>query len=461
MAAATSEGGAALDVVTLSRIQFGLTAGFHFLFPPLTIGLAWLIVGMMTRYVRTRRARDERVVRFWIKVFGLSFAVGVATGITLEFQFGTNWAQYARFVGDIFGAPLAAEGILSFFLESTFLAVLLLGWKRVSPRAHWFASLMVAVGATLSAFWIIAANSWQQTPAGYHIVGSRAELVNFWAAVFNPSTLPRFAHTLDGALITGSFFVVGISALFILRDRHAQFARDSLRPALILGFVASLLQFPLGHIHAVQVAHTQPAKLAAIEGNFHTQPNAPLLLFGIPDAQRRTVHLAVRLPGLLSLLAHGDTRAPVMGLSDIPRDDWPPLPLTFYPFHLMVILGTLFLVFSAGGAFMLWQRTLYDQGLAGMLFMYAAPLMIPLPFLCNELGWISAEVGRQPWIVYQVLRTQQAVSVTVSAGDVLFSILVLTLTYALLFCAWVYLLRRQIRRGPQDPAPVAARQEVA
>ncbi|MBU1707440.1 cytochrome ubiquinol oxidase subunit I, partial [bacterium] len=245
-----------MDVVLLSRIQFALTIGFHFIFPPLTIGLSWLIFWIMTKYKKTGEDIYRKMARFWIKVFTLSFAIGVATGIVMEFQFGTNWSEYSRFVGDIFGAPLAAEGIFAFFLESSFLALLVLGWNRLSVKVHWFSSLMVAFGSTLSALWIIIANSWQQTPAGFEIVDGRAVLTNFWAAAFNPSTIPRYLHTVDAALISGAFFMMGLSAWFLLKGRHMEFAKRSLKLGLIVAFVTSALELGLGHYHAVQVANT-------------------------------------------------------------------------------------------------------------------------------------------------------------------------------------------------------------
>ena len=272
-----------MDPVLLSRIQFALTVGFHFIFPPLTIGLAWLIVWFMTKYKNTGDDFYRSLSRFWIKLFTVSFAIGVATGITMEFQFGTNWAEYSRFVGDIFGAPLAAEGIFAFFLESSFMGVLLFGWNRLSRKTLWFASLMVAVGSTLSAFWIIVANSWMQTPTGFHIVAGRAELTNFWLAVFNPSTIPRYLHTVCASLITGAFFMLGVSAWYLLKKRHLNFAKSSLKAALVIAFISSIFQLGIGHAHAIQVAFTQPEKLAAIEGIFDTQTRAPALVFGIPN----------------------------------------------------------------------------------------------------------------------------------------------------------------------------------
>jgi cytochrome d ubiquinol oxidase subunit I len=437
---------AKMNTLILSRIQFALTIGFHFIFPPLTIGLAWFIVWMMTKYKNTGDEHYRRMARFWIKLFAISFAVGVASGVPMEFQFGTNWSEYSRFVGDIFGVPLAIEVIFSFFLESVFIAVLLFGWGRVSARVHWFSALMVAFGSTLSAFWIIVANSWQQTPAGYHLVGGRAEVTNFWAAIFNPSTIPRFLHTVDGAIITGAFCMIGVSAWFILKARHTDIARESLKMALITAFIASVVQLGLGHYHAVQVTHTQPEKLAAIEGLFETQKRAPALVFGIPDEKAETMRIAIKIPGLLSLLTSGNVDAEVKGLKDFPKEEWPPLALTFYPFHLMVALGIYFIIFSAVGLFLLWKNKLFST----MLFMKIALWSIPLPFISNELGWISAEVGRQPWIVYHLLKTRDAASVTVPAGQVLFSIIMFCLIYSMLFGAWIFLLRRQLERGPEN-----------
>ncbi len=274
-----------MDAVWLARVQFALTVGFHYLFPPLSIGLAWMLFGWQTRFLKTGDPVYQQLVRFWLRPFAATFAVGVASGITMEFQFGTNWAAYSRFVGDIFGAPLAAEGVFAFFLESSFLAVLLYGEHRVSRKVYWLSSLWVAVGATLSAFWIVVANSWQQTPAGFHLANGRAELTGFWTAVFNPSTLPRYGHVIAGALVVGTFFVVGVSALMLLRKRHAAFAERSLKGALLPFAFASLLVMAVGHHHAVQVAETQPAKLAAFEGLWETRTGAPLLLFGVPNAE--------------------------------------------------------------------------------------------------------------------------------------------------------------------------------
>ncbi len=367
----------------------------------------------------------------------------------MEFQFGMNWARYSRFVGDIFGAPLAAEGILAFFLESSFLGIMLFGERRVSNRVYWFSSLMVAVGSTLSGFWIVVANSWQQTPAGFHIVNGRAELVDFWAAVFNPSTMPRYLHTIDGALVAGAFFIMGLSAWFLLRGEHREFARKSLNTALVVGFLASVVQVPLGHFHAVQVAETQPAKLAAFEGLWETQTNAPLLIMGLPNPEQERTDFALEMPGMLSIGVGGSTETEVAGLKDFPRAEWPPIHMSFFSFHFMVGLGFYFIGLTALGLFLLWRQQLHEN----RLFLRVVLLSIPLPVIANELGWIAAEVGRQPWIVYGLMRTDQAFSTAVPAGQILASLVMFTVIYTLLFCVWVFLLRRKLLKGPESEIP--------
>ncbi len=448
-----------LDPVLLARIQFAFTIGFHFIFPPITIGLGWLIVWLLTKHRLAGDAAYERLARFWVRIFALTFAVGVASGLTMEFQFGTNWAAYSRFVGDIFGAPLAAEVIFTFFLESTFLYVLVFGWDRVSPRVHWLSAFLVALGATMSAFWILVANSWMQTPAGYVIRDGRAELTSFWQAVFTPSMLPRFLHTLDACLVTGVFFMLGLSAWLLLRGQAVRTSRYAVRLCLLLGFGLSLLQLGLGHYHAVQVAHTQPEKLAAFEGLFETQASAPLLLFGLPDPATATVKYAITLPGGLSLLTDLRRDAVVKGLNDFPRDEWPPILLTFFSFHLMFLIGMALIAFPALGLLFLWRGVLFDT-VWGRAYLWLAVLCAPLPVICNELGWITAEVGRQPWIVYRVMRTADAISVSVPASHILASLIIFAGIYGLLFLVWALLLRREVRHGP-DEAPEPGEEEPA
>lgn len=442
-----------MDAVLLARIQFALTIMFHYIFPPLTIGLGWMIFHYNTRYQENGNPVFRQLAQFWTKIFAISFIIGVASGITMEFQFGTNWAAYSRFVGDIFGAPLAAEGVFAFFLESSFLGILLYGRKKVSQRMYWFSSLMVALGATMSAFWIVVANSWQQTPAGYEVVTevvngvevARAQLTNFWQAVFNPSTLPRYFHVITGALTVGVFFILGTSAWQELKGRHTEFFRISMRTAIVPCFAVILLTMFVGHHHGYQVSQTQPAKLAAFEGIWETQTHAPLMLFGWPDQKAELNRFAIRVPGMVSLFIGGTFDTEVQGLKDFPPEDRPPVALSFWSFHLMFYIGMWLALVSFVGVILWLQKKMVST----KAFLWAAALTVPLPFIGNEVGWVAAEVGRQPWVVYGELRTADAVSASVPAGQVLASIIMFSLIYSLLFGLWIYLLRRQFLKGPE------------
>lgn len=435
-----------MDAVFLARLQFAVTIGFHFLFPPITIGLAWLLVIAETIGWRKNNEVYQKLAKFFAKILALTFAVGVATGIVMEFQFGTNWAEYSKFVGDIFGAPLAAEGVFAFFLESGFLGLYLFGRNRVSKAVHWFAGLMVAVGSTISAFWILVANSWQQTPAGYVIQNGRAELTDFWEAVFNPSTMIRFFHTIDAAIISGAFLMAGIAAYYLLKKKHVEIGKAAMKLAVIIGLVSSLLElYPFGHEHVLQVVQTQPAKFAAIEGLYTSEDSAPLVLFAVPFDNPPELKGTFEIPGLLSLMAFGDINAPVQGLDAFPRDEHPPLFLTFVSFHNMVILGTYFIGLMLLAAWLLRKNKLYENKLVLKAFLYS----IPLPLVAIQFGWIAAEVGRQPWIVYNILRTSDAISVTVPAGDILFSLILFGLIYLLLGSLYIYLLVKKIKHGPE------------
>jgi cytochrome d ubiquinol oxidase subunit I len=443
-----------LDVGFLCRIQFALTIGFHFLFPPISIGLSTLLVIVEWRAWQYRDAVADSAGRFFGKLLGLTFAVGVATGIPMEFQFGTNWARYSKFVGDIFGAPLAAEGIFAFFLESGFLGLYLFGRNRVSKKWHFFAICMVALGATISAFWILAANSWMQTPAGYVIRNGRAELTSFYDAIFNPSMLPRFLHTMDAAYIAGAFFMAGISAAVLLRDRANLVARYTLKLAVIVGLIVSMMEvFPFGHLHAREVARLQPEKFAAIEGLYTSQSGAPLIMFAIPFTEHRTLKANMEIPGLLSWMAFGNIHARIAGINEFPADDIPPLWLTFVSFHNMVVLGLYFIL----AMMYAWWRMLHGTLYEGTKFLKLLVISIPLPLAACELGWIAAEVGRQPWAVYHVLRTADAFSNDLSAGVVLFSILLFSVIYILLLALYLYILTAKVRHGPDA---VEAKSEV-
>ena len=435
-----------MDVVLLSRIQFALTIGFHFLFPPISIGLAWLLFIIETLGWKRKDEVYVKLGKFFGKILALTFAVGVATGIVMEFQFGTNWAEYSKFVGDIFGAPLAAEGIFAFFLESGFLGLYLFGRNKVSKGTHWFSILMVAVGSTISAFWIIVAGSWMQTPAGYIIKDGRAQLTNFWAAVFNPSTVIRFFHVIDAALITGAFMVAGISAYLILKNKQAEMAKRTMRIAVIFGLIVSLLEvFPFGHESGREVAREQPAKFAAIQGLYSTESGAPLAVFAFPTMPPPELKAKIEIPGLLSWLAFGDIHAKILGINEFPRDDLPPLFITFVSYHNMVALGMLFILLTGLGAFQLYRKRLWESKKLMRLFIWA----IPLPVIACELGWITTEVGRQPWIIYNVMRVRDAVSTAVDANEVIFSLILFGLIYLLIGSAYIYLLVKEIKHGPE------------
>ncbi len=438
-----------MDVEILSRLQFATTIAFHYIFPPMSIGLGLLLVVMEGMYLKTGKELYHQMTRFWVKIFGLIFALGVSSGIVMEFQFGTNWAAYSRYVGDIFGSALAAEGIFAFFLESGFLAVLLFGWDKVKPRTHFISTIMVSLGAHFSAIWIIVANSWQQTPAGFHLVprgeGFRAELTNFFEAVLNPSFLDRISHVYMGAWQAGAFLVLSVSAFYLLRNRHQEIAKASMKLALGLAVFASLGQLVTGHSSAMGIAENQPAKLAAFEGLYETDAPADLYVVGWVDAaNQRTFGLAV--PNGLSWLLYGDKDAPVTGLNSFAEEDRPPVNVVFQSYHLMVAIGMLLIAISLVTAFFLWRRKLFHT----RWLLWALTFSVLGPQLANQLGWLSAEVGRQPWIVYDLLRTSDGISPAVSANEVLTSLMLFGLIYLLLFILFVYLLNEKIQHGPEE-----------
>jgi len=438
-----------MDVLTLSRIQFGATVAFHYIYPPLSIGLGLMLVLMEGAWLKTGNTLYHQMARFWTKVFALTFAIGVATGIVMEFEFGTNWATYSRFVGDVFGSALAAEGIFAFFLESGFLAVLLFGWDKVSRKTHFFSTCMVALGAHFSAVWIIVANSWMQTPAGYHIVGegmkARAEITDFWQLVFNPSSMDRLFHTLTAAWCTGAFLVVSVSAWYLLKGKHLEFARKSLKVGLTVALAASLLQAVTGHKSAQGVGKNQPAKLAAFEGLYNTTSNAPLVLAGWVDEKNEKV-VGIAAPGMLSFLTHNDFHTPVTGLNEFKPEDRPPVTVSFLFFHGMVGIGFTLIAIAALGFLYFKKGTLHERRWLLWLMVFS----VLGPQLANQLGWFAAEVGRQPWIVYGVMRTPEGLSAVVKANVVLSSLILFTLIYGLLFAVFIYLLNDKIQHGPDD-----------
>ena len=435
------------DVVLFSRLQFAFTIMFHYIFPPFSIGMGALLVIFEGTFLYTRNPVYEQITRFWVKIFAANFSLGVATGLVMEFEFGTNWSTYSRFVGDIFGSPLAAEGIFAFFLESGFLAILLFGWEKVSRAVHFFATVMVFVGSMMSAFWIVVANSWMHTPVAYELVGEGinqvARITDFWSMVFNPSAMVRFTHTLTGAFIQGGFLVLSVSAYFFLKGRYLAFAQKSFQIALIFTTVVCLLQPLIGHQHAQVVATYQPTKLAAFEGLYETEKEAPLYILGYTDPQNEKTY-GIAIPGMLSFLVFGDTQAEVQGLKEVDPSDWPNVGLVFQTYHAMVGLGMVFIGLTLFSTFLLWRGTLWQHGWLLRLFVPA----VLLPIMANQLGWVSAEAGRQPWIVQGLLRTSEAVSPSVDASMVLGSLSMFLVLYSLLLWVWIYVLNKEIQHGP-------------
>lgn len=433
-----------MDAVLLSRIQFGLTAGFHFIFPPLTLGLTLILLILEGTAYKTGSPLYEKISIFITKVLALVFVMGVASGIVLEFSFGTNWSSYSRMVGDIFGAPLAAEGVFSFFMESVFLGVLVFARKKISRGAYLVSVFLVFFASHLSGLWIIIANSWMQTPAGYAIEGGRAVLTGFFAAAVNHSTLERYLHTVIGGWITGSLFVSAIAAWYLLKKRDIEPARALLRVSLAVFIATAFLQFGTGHAHAVQVAKTQPVKMASFEALWETTNGAPMSIIGIPDPEAKKTHAEIAIPKLLSLAIDFDPDSKVPGLNEFPADEQPPLLPVYFTYHGMIGLGSLFALIALVSIALLATGKLYDA----RWFLRALLFATPLPFISNELGWMAAEFGRQPWAVYGVLRTADAASVVVPAWQILFTIIMFSAIFILIFAVFLKLLFAIVRKGP-------------
>ncbi len=391
------------------------------------------------------------MTKFWGKIFVINFAIGVVTGITLEFQFGTNWSRYSKYVGDIFGSLLAIEATTSFFLESTFLAVWVFGWNRINPKLHCAAIWLVAIASNLSALWIIIANAWMQHPVGYVLRNSRAEMNDFFAVITQPFAWQIYFHTISGAYIVAGFFVMGVSAYHLLRKQHISFFTKSFRMGLTFALIFSVAEIVQGHIHGSEVAKIQPTKLAAMEALWDTQSNAPQVLFLIPDEknERNSVEIG-KIPGALSMLAYHTPSATVKGLKDFPPEDRPPVALTFIAFRIMVGLGFLFVLLTGVG--WLKRNKLMESPGYLKLMLFA----IPLPYIALQAGWIVTEVGRQPWIVYNLMRTRDAVS-PIAASQVGFSLFTMVAVYTLLGAAGFYLIIKHIRKGP-EPAPAAVKE---
>ena len=435
-----------METEILARVQFALTIAFHYIYPPLSIGLGLLMVVFKGIYLRTGKKEYDTLARFWTRIFSLTFGLGVATGIVMEFEFGTNWATYSRYVGDIFGSALAAEGVFAFALESTCLGIVLFGWNKVKPIWHFLATLGVFLGSMCSAIWIVIANSWQQTPAGYVIAGeglqAKAVITDFWAMVFNPSSVDRIWHVWQGAFLAGIFLVLSVHAWYLLKGRHVEISKKAFKVTLIIATVVCLLQLVSGHSSADGVAKNQPEKLAAMEGHFQTGP-ADLYLFGWVDKQNEVTH-GVKIPNGLSYMIHYDTAAPVTGLDQYLVEDRPgQVNAVFQFYHIMVAIGMFLIALTLYASFLLWRGKLYDKRWLLHIFVWS----VLLPQIGNQVGWFAAEMGRQPWIVYKLLRTSDALSKSVSANQILFAIILFTVIYIILFALFIYLMNKKIVHG--------------
>lgn len=439
-----------MDALLLARIQFALTIMFHYIFPVLSIGLGVVMVVMEAIYLKTNNPLYLRATQFWTKVFALTFAIGVVTGIVMEFEFGTNWATYSRYVGDVFGGALASEGVFAFFLESGFLAILIFGWNRVGRKLHFFSTLMVALGAHFSAVWIVVANSWMQTPAGYTIQGeglfARAEIHDFWAMVFNPSSVSRLTHVIFGCWLAGAFLVISVAAYYMLKKRHLPFAYFSMKVALSIAFLTTIFQAVSGDSSGKVMARYQPAKLAALEGIYKTEKGAPLTLFGIVNAEKERIDYAVQIPNLLSYLSFDDPQAEIKGLDQFPRQDWPNVPVLFNVYRLMLATWGAMFALSIAGLYLWWKNRFEEHPWVLRLMAFSAVL----PQIGNQAGWFAAESGRYPWIVYGLLRISDGLSKAVTANQILGSIIMFGFVYLILFFLFVYLLNEKIQHGPEE-----------
>jgi len=439
-----------MDVEILSRIQFAFTIAFHYIYPPLSIGLGLLLVIFESLYIKTKNKEYEQLARFWTKIFALTFGIGVATGIVMEFEFGTNWATYSRYVGDVFGSALAAEGIFAFALESGFLGVLLFGWDRVKPWVHLVSTAGVFFGSMFSAVWIVIANSWQQTPAGFHIVGqgleARAEITDFWAMIFNPSSMDRLFHVWIGALLSGAFLVLSVHAYYIVKGRYVQISRKAFSIALTVATILSLSQLISGHESASGVAKNQPAKLASVEGHFEESAPADMYILGWVDQKNERV-TGIKIPKGLSFLVDFDFDSKIKGLRAFPENERPTqINAVFQFYHIMISIGMLLIALTLYATYLRFRGRLFNKKWLMTIFIFS----VLLPQIANQVGWFTAEMGRQPWVVYGLLKTSDALSKSVTANQVLSSLIMFFLIYLILLLLFLYLLNKKIKHGPYD-----------
>ena len=438
----------------IHRLHFGFTITFHYLFPQLTMGLSLLIVVLKSVALKTGSEDWNRSSRFWGRIFGINFVFGVVTGIPMEFEFGTNWARFSQLSGGVIGQPLAMEGVFSFFLESAFLGLLLYGEKRISKWGHWFAAVMVFLGSWISGFFIIVTDAWMQHPVGFErMAGGQYEVVSFSKLLLNPWALLQYAHNMTGAVVTGSFVMAAVGAFYMLDGSKKEFGRIFLKVGVVAGAISSIaIIFPTGDLHGKYVARNQPAAIAAMEGLFKSEAGAGIVLMGQPNEETGQIDNALVVNDVLSYLIYGTTKAEVQGLDRFPRDQWPTaLPLLYYSYHIMAGLGTWFVLLMVVATFLLWRGHLYTERWA----LWAILLSFPLPYIANTAGWMTAELGRQPWLIYGLMRTSDGYSSTVSAGNGLFTMLGFMGMYALLGLLFAVLMYREISHGPETKAAAA------
>ena len=444
--------GSALDI---HRLHFAFTVTFHYLFPQLTMGLALLLVVLKTIALRSGDEHYNRAARFWAKIFGINFALGVVTGIPMEFQFGTNWAEFSKSAGGVIGQTLAMEVIFSFFLESSFLGLFLFGEKRLGRIGHWVSAVLVFVGSWLSGYLIVATDAWMQYPTGYRMLpGGGMVLSSFWGLLLNPWALAQYAHNMLGAVQTGCFVMAAVGAFYILSKREPFYGKTFVRMGVLVGVMAAILQlFPTGDIQGKLVADHQPVTLAAMEGLFASEESAPLAILGQPDVQKHRLDNPVEIPAMLSFLTYRKWSAHVRGLDSFPESDWPDtVELLYYSYHVMVGLGTIFIAIMAVAAFLFWRGKLYESRWMLWLLM----LSVPLPYVANTAGWMTAELGRQPWLIYGIMRTAHGFSPRVAAGSAWFTLLGFMGMYTVLAILWLFLVYREIDLGPEREDPVTA-----
>jgi len=443
------------SALLIHRLHFAFTITFHYLFPQLTMGLAPLIVILKTLALRTGNDQYNQAARFWGRIFGINFLMGVVTGIPMEFQFGTNWSHFSRLTGGVIGQPLVMEGVFAFFLESAFLGLFLYGEKRLSPIGHWWAAMLVFLGSWLSAFFIIVTNAWMQHPVAYQLAADGSfQVVSFWGLFLNPWGLLQFAHNMSGAVITGAFVMAAVGAFYLLDGKFTEYGRIFVRIGVTAGVICSILQiFPTGDLQGRYLSKKQPITTAAMEGLFKSESGAPVVILGQPDEEHQRIDNPIVANGVLSFLLYGTMAAEVKGLNEFPKDQWPTnIPLLFYSYHIMAGLGTLFVAVMVVAAFLLWRGKLYQS----RWMLWIILLSLPFPYIANTAGWLTAEVGRQPWLVYGLMRTTQGYSKYVHAGDGLFSLLGFMGLYTVLAILFLFLTHREIEHGPAPEAPKPA-----